>query len=169
MERGASLLGGLGALFIVLGFLPYVGPLLTLAGVVLLLLALRKLSDSYPEKRILKDFLLGLVTTLVGGLVMIVGGISTLFGAVKGVEELTLSVGLLVTMLLFYILLVAASYFYKRSFTSVAEVTGNNLFAWAGRLLFWGSIATVIVVGVSVIWVGWILLTVAFFTAPAEA
>jgi len=64
--------------------------------------------------------------------------------------------------------MVAGFFLYRRSFNKVADVTGNNLFSWAGNLFFWGSIATLVLMGIVVVWLGWILLAVAFFNTPVE-
>jgi len=148
----------------VLSFIPYVGLLFSLVGVILLFGALKRASKVYGEEGIFKNFLKGFLVSLLGFLVAGIF-IGLAVGAHKGGENSLLSGSFLVTaFLVFYVSTVASVVFYRKSFYSLADFTGSDLFRWAGRLFFWGGVTTIIVIGSLVMWVGWVLLTVAFFT-----
>ncbi|TCK03323.1 putative membrane protein [Phorcysia thermohydrogeniphila] len=168
MDNRTKVLGGVGALLIVLSFIPYLGLLFGLAGFILLFIALKKASEAYKDRGIFKNFLKGFLVSFLG---FLVAGIFAGFavGAHRGGESSVLSVGfLVVAFLLFYVSTVVSVAFYRRALYSLADFTGNDLFMWAGRLFFWGGITTIIVIGSLVMWVGWVLLTVAFFTAEEK-
>jgi len=68
------------------------------------------------------------------------------------------------SLLIGYVTTVIGGAFYRKSFLSLAQATGNDIFKWAGNLLFWGSLTVIVIVGGLLMWIGWVLLTVAFFT-----
>jgi len=169
MDKNTALTGAIGSLLITLSILPYVGVLLNAVGVVLVFVAMKKISAEHPGKGILKDFAIGFVLVLLSSVVLGFGvaGLTATAkqGAIKGLLKVAV---LSLTVILFYIIMVAGFFLYRRSFNKVADVTGNNLFSWAGNLFFWGSIATLVLIGIVVVWLGWILLAVAFFNTPVE-
>ena len=169
MEKNVKTLGGLGALFIVLSVIPYIGVVLGIAGVILLFIALKKLSESEDRKEIFSLFLKGFLINLIGG---IVGGL--LLGAemeVMFAGHASVLNWILATVggVVLYVSAVWGNYYVKRSFELIAMITGNTLFAWAGKLLFWGAVLIIILIGGVVSWVGWILTAVAFFTTEEKS
>ena len=55
----------------------------------------------------------------------------------------------------------------RKSFDALANKTGNGMFKTAGLLLLIGAILTIVLIGLILIFVAWILLTVAFFSMPS--
>ncbi len=167
-----KILGGLGALFVILAIVPYLGWLLWIAGMVLLLIALNKFSKLFGDKDIFDKFLRGFIISVVGGLVAIVFGIFSLIPLFMGYgarENLgTLSIGVVIAVLLIvYILTVISSHYYRESFNLLYKYTNVNLFKLAGTFIFWGAVALIAFgIGAIGIFVGWIILVIAFFTLP---
>ncbi len=167
--KSIKTLGGLGALFLVLSWLPYLGFLLAIVGLVLLAIALKKVSDAAPERGIFTNFIIAFLVNFVGGLIAMFGGLFSMLPFMAG-DENTMAIGIglgtIVAFVIGYIAFVASGYYYKKCFTDTGDVLNQPLFKTAGNVIFWGSVAGIIIIGFLVVWIGWILVTVAFFTLP---
>jgi uncharacterized membrane protein len=79
---------------------------------------------------------------------------------------------LILALVVLFVFLVVAMFFFRRSLGRLSTKTHVGLFGTAGLLMLIGAILTIIVIGLILVWIGWILLTVAFFsvreTAPAQ-
>ncbi len=164
MDSNTKILGGLGSLFIVLGVIPYAGGVLALVGFILLAIAIKNFSDSQGRPQLFSDFVKGIVIYIVGAFVGLIFGVGS-FLSLSQEQEGIFAYGLMVVAFtIMYAATVFGSYYMKKVFSEIALITANGLFDWGGKLLFWGAILTVVAVGAVVSWVGWIVLTVAFFT-----
>ena len=190
-------LGGVGALLMVISpFLASGFSLLPgLVGLILVLIAVKGLSDHYREPSIFNNSLYGVILSIVGVVVFVAALFVTaisFFRNVLGVElstafsdptvftnidwteamildnlftHLAAIVGSLVVLFVFVVI---AAIFYRKSLSTLAEKTGVGLFGTAGLLLLIGAVLTIIVIGLVLIWVAEILLMVAFFQIRAE-
>jgi len=190
-------LGGVGALlmvispFLVSGFTLLAG----LVGLILVLIAVKGLSDHYKEPSIFNNSLYGVILSIVGVVVFVAALFVTalsFFTNVLGIElsaalsdptafsnidwteamildNLMAHVAALVgSLVILFIFVVVAAIFYRKSLTTLAEKTGVGLFGTAGLLLLIGAVLTIIVIGFLLIWIALILLTAAFFQIRAE-
>ena len=175
-------LGGIGALLVAVGsFFPF----LSLVGIILVLVAVRGLADYYKEDSLFKNALYGFIFGIIGVVAAIVlfvvfffSFITTtttsngaapvaVFTAVYGVGLLIL---ILVVVLVFFVM---QAVFYRRAFDVLSDKSGEKMFRTAGLLLLIGAVLTIVLVGFVLLFVGWILATVAFFsiktpTTPKE-
>jgi uncharacterized membrane protein len=158
MEKNENLLGGLGALFIALSFLPYVGGVLGLAGIVILLVAMKRFADRASRPELFTDLVKGLVIWFVGTLFGLSG--LTFVGLYEGKG---LSYAFILFVIIGYLSTVGGAYFIKKVFDELCQLLSDDLFSLAGKLIFWGAVLTLLIIGAVVMWVGWILATVAFF------
>jgi uncharacterized membrane protein len=168
VKDSVKLMGGLGSLFIVLGVIPYIGALLSLAGFVLLIIAIKNYSEEEGRPELVSKLVKGIVISFIGELL---GGVVAGVGAGMYGEGHGLVGGALagIGFLIIYIASIFGYNFIKDVFTEIALLTGNNLFDWAGKLMFWGALLLIILIGGALIWVGWIVATAAFFTTqPIE-
>jgi uncharacterized membrane protein len=189
--------GGVGALlmvispFLVSGFSLVVG----LVGLILVLIAVKGLSDHYKDASIFNNLLYGVILGIVGVVVFVAALFVTalsFFRNVLGIElstafsdptafsnidwteamvfdNLMTHVAALVgSLVMLFIFVVVTAIFYRKSLTTLAEKTGVGLFGTVGLLLLVGAVLTIIVIGFLLIWVAYILLTVAFFQIRAE-
>lgn len=165
---------------------PVSNGVLGLVGLILLLIALKRLSGYYNEKGIFDNALYGIVTAIIGGVVFVagiavaaVGLLSDLgiawsdWAAIQGIDwgavvtweiiepHIAVIIGSLVALFAF---VVVSAIFLRRSLTILSEKTKVNLFGTAGLLILIGAILTIIVIGLILIWVALIMLTVAFFS-----
>lgn len=166
-------LGGLGALFLVLSIIPYVGWLLGIAGIVLLLIALNKYSQIFENKDIFSKFLTGFLISLASVVVAIIFGISSFLpfikhGGSRDFEGFSM-LGIVLALIVVYVLTIVSCYYYRQSLNLLFSYTNMNLFKLSGSFLFWGAVALIVFgLGALGILVGWILLAIAFFTLPPK-
>ncbi len=64
-----KLLGGIGAILLILNITPYLGNLPSLAGVVLMLISFNMFSKIFNEPQIFKNALISFILAVVGGLI----------------------------------------------------------------------------------------------------
>jgi uncharacterized membrane protein len=56
----------------------------------------------------------------------------------------------------------------KKALTELSITLNQNLSDMSGKFIFWGAVLSIIFIGFLVIFIGNILLTIAFFTTPKE-
>jgi len=169
-----KMLGGIGSILILLSFIPEIGTLLGIVGIVLWLISMYQLSNILGKPSIFQKVLIGFILNI-GSMV-----IAFAFGLTAGIASFTsmrnetgailgLGLGVIVAIIVAYAISLAAFYFYKEAYDILAQATAHNLFKIAGLLMFIGAITTILFgLGLLLIIVGYIVLAVAFFTAPNE-
>jgi len=166
--KTCKLLGCLGALLIFLDVIPiFVTSLSGVAfygipriiGILFVLLSLYNLANFYQAKSIFTNARLGAISAILG----------TIFGDVWSAFLLPTTVGVtyFVSLLLFLgvslVFVIIAAVFVRRSLNELATCSGVTQFATAGRLLYFGALLFIFVLPIIVLWVGFIVLAVAFF------
>lgn len=167
-----KLLGALGSIFIILSFIPYLGWLLAVVGLVFLLISLNAYSKSFGDSHIFNHFLIGFIVGLIGTAISLMFGMSSFFSLLAFMEHEKLAAfslsGLFFAFIGYYISLIVANYFYRRSLVSLGKYTGEKLFNLAGNLLLLGAVLSIIIIGGIIGLIGWMLLAVAFFKLPEQ-
>ncbi len=170
-----------------------IGPLLGaytgvlgLVGLILVLIALKRLSDYYNEKGIFDNALYGIIIGIIGLVVFVAGIVVAAVGLLSDLgiawgdwavlqeidweaavtweiiePHIAVIIGSLVALFVF---VVVSAIFLRKSLTTLSTKTGVNMFGTAGLLMLIGAVLTIILIGLIVIWVALILLTVAFFS-----
>lgn len=77
---------------------------------------------------------------------------------------LTLIGAVLLALVVLFVFVVLSMFFLRRSLGNLSTKTGVRLFRTSGLLLLIGAALTPILIGFFLIWIGWILLTAAFFS-----
>jgi len=189
-------LGAVGALLMVIG--PFLGSftgVLGLIGLILVMIALKGLSDHYNEGGIFNNALYGVIIAIIGGVISVAAivitavdfltavGIDistawsdpTVFSSINWEQLVTWDIlwphiaAIIGTLVALFVFVVVAVIFLRRSLTTLSEKTGVGLFATTGLLMLIGAILTIIVVGLLLLWVALILLTVAFFKIKTQS
>jgi uncharacterized membrane protein len=169
--------------------------LVDLVGLILVLIAVKGMSDHYNDASIFNNSLYGVILSIVGAVIFVAAlfvtalsffenvlGIElsaaftdpTVFSNIEWTEAMIFDnlmdyVGALVgSMLVLFIFIVVAAIFYRKSLTTLAEKTGVGLFGTAGLLILIGAVLTIIAIGFLLIWVALILVTAAFFKIREE-
>jgi uncharacterized membrane protein len=151
-------------------------PVVSIVGIVLLYMGIKGLSDYYKDETIYRDTLRGVIYAIIAlgafavalPLFMIGGMFSVFtlgpFGIGLGLVSLFL---LAVFVFIFYVL---AAMQLRKAFNSLAQKTGEKMFETAGTLLFIGAILTIVFfIGLLLIFVAWIIATIAFFSIKVPA
>jgi len=166
--KEAKYLGGIGAILNLVSYA--VGGILAIAGYVLILLALNKISKIFNDDEVFKKYLYGIISWIVAVVTVIlalgVSFISLIFIPLD--YGLTSISSFLIGLILFYIFLVIGSYFIKESYEKVSSYTGVDSFRISGLLYFIGTILLIVIVGIIVIIVAQILEIVAYFSLPDD-
>jgi uncharacterized membrane protein len=156
-------LAGIGSLLLLF-------PVLSIVGVILLYVSIKGLSEYYKDESIIRDAVRGFIFLIIAAIAIavafplfIISGVFSAFvlgplGIGFGLIALLLSI---VLVLIFYVL---AAMSLRKSFSSLAQKSGEHMFETAGTLLFVGAILTIVLVGFFLIFIAWILATIAFFS-----
>jgi uncharacterized membrane protein len=158
-------MAGIGALLLVIGsFVPF----LSLVGIILLLLGLRDLAQHYNDNSIFQNSLYALIFGLIG---IVAAGVVLVSFFLSGFSGGSLGwTGLILVLFVAFIFYVLMAVYFRRTFDSLADKSGQGMFKTAGLLLLIGAILTIVIIGLVLIFVAWILATVAFFQmTPAAA
>ncbi|MEO0265221.1 MAG: DUF996 domain-containing protein [candidate division WOR-3 bacterium] len=175
--KDIKVIGAIGLMLNLLGIIPRLGFVARITGLILILVALKEISNVLGEQDIFKKYLAGFLINLIGSLALLVLsfilGVGTFLTSILqtgGIFELIRNLGPIIIFLLlsFYAVLVISSYFYRESFNLLSQKTNERLFATAANLIFYGAILTIILVGVLVSLAGQIVAVVAFLSLPNE-
>lgn len=172
-----KVIGAIGMVLNLLGIVPRLGFVAKITGLILLLVALKEISNVFGEQNIFRKYLTGFLVNIIGSLALLtlslILGVGTFLISILQngrIFELTRNLGPIIVFLLLglYGILVISSYFYKESFYLLSQKTNERLFATAGNLTFYGAILTIILVGAIVSLAGQIVAVVAFLSLPNE-
>ncbi len=197
--ESSKILGGVGALLMVInpflgGYTGVYAGALGLVGLILVLIALKGLSDHYNEGGIFNNGLYGVILMIIGGVVFVATIVVTAvsFLSAIGIEISTLwsdptalsginwqevvnfdilwphIATILGSLVVLFVFVVVAAIFLRRSLTILSEKTGVGLFGTTGLIMLIGAVLTIIGVGLILLWVALILLTVAFFSIKIQ-
>ena len=179
---------------------PYLG-VLSLAGIILLLIGLKGLAGYYKEPGIFNNTLYSMITAIVGVVAafasLVVSAVSVLatmgitindltdwtnlgnelgdyfsdFGNIA--EVWTIIGGFILALVVLFVFAIISMYFFRKSLNQLSSKTGIALFGTAGLLMIVGAVLTIVAIGLLLIWIGFIIATIAFFKmrkpeAPAK-
>lgn len=163
-----------------------------LIGLILVMVSLYNLAGYYTERGIFNNALYGLIAGIVGG-VIAVGAVfltvltsltnfiyevfpswngdwAALSGLTPDPTNLTLDAivpfltGLLVALLVLWVFGIISFFFVRRSLVSLSAKSGVGLFSTAGLLMLIGAVLIIALgIGLLLIWIGVLILAVAFF------
>jgi len=206
----AKILGGIGSILVLLSPLIlltiFIPPLMffadailgisiasgiaDLAGWILILVAIKKISDAVNDKEIFKKVLMVVIIPWVAiginlavglGLVMYAGptiakvdGNYLAEGSFSGTDVvlnplptfLDLPVITLMMLLGTWAALIASAWFLKKGYERIAVRTGTKTFRAVGRLYFFGALLVIVLIGAILAFVAGILQIKAFFSLP---
>ena len=185
-------LGGIGAILMFIGFLPYASlyGILSIVGLILVMVAMYGLAKHYMESGIFNNALYGVITAIVGIMLFAVVVVYALFDFFA---ELGLTIGMgnfadwaagltqmdwanmgfsiignfivyiLLALVVLFVFIVITAIFLRKSLKLLSAKTGVGLFGTTGLLVLIGAVLTIIAIGLLLLWIALLLLAVAFF------
>ncbi len=180
--RDAKNYGGVGAILLLISsFVPIVGIVVSIVGFILVLLAVKYISEAVGDRSIYDNMLFFVILAIIGSVVAVLFVFTALlpflgpgFQPPIDPPDITdpLAIFAIFTVLIglaiAWIVSIVAALFLRRSFNSIATHLGVRLFGTAALLFFIGAILLIVIVGFVLIFVAEILMIVAFFSIPDQ-
>jgi len=174
----AKTLGGVGSILVLLGAIPNVGFVLAIVGFILILVAVKNVSESVGEPGIFNDMIIAVLMAIVGLVVLgliVITAFLTFFrfpgtytsGTVPSgfFSGLAVLIAGLVVVWVFYLV---SAIFLRRSYDRIAVRLNVNMFNTTGLLYLIGAALTIVLVGIFIVFIAEILQIVAFFSIPDQ-
>ncbi len=190
----AKSLGGIGALLMFVGVLPYIGTygIIPLVGLILLLVGAKGLADHYTEAGIFNNALYGVVIAIAG---VVIAVALAFFAFVNAFNDLGLTLTnisawqtmitqitqtqfmdaffrvagyLFLTLAVLFVFAIIAAVFFRKSLVLSTNKTGVGLFGTAGMILLIGAVLTIVLFGLLLLWISLLLIAIAFFQIRVE-
>jgi len=188
--KQARTMGGVGSILVLLSFVPYVGFILGLAGFVMVLLAVKQISEVVKDKEIFHNVLMAVIFQIVGSVISVLVVIGSFFAfvgsqammapfgssfdgfggpGILGAGAVMAVLGsLLAGLVAMWIVLIIAARFLRKGYERIADKTGTETFRSVGRWYYYGAWLAIVLVGfvLILILIAAILQIVAFFSLP---
>jgi uncharacterized membrane protein len=181
-------MGGVGSILVLLSFVPYVGFIFGLAGLVMVLLAVKQISEAVKDRKIFRNVLMAVILQIVGSAIsvfVVIGSFFAFVGSQVGMAPFGSSFdgfgdtgifstgaviavlsSLIAGLIAMWVILIIAARFLKKGYEGIAIKTGTRTFRTVGRWYYYGAWLMIILVGFVLILIAWILQIVAFFSLP---
>jgi uncharacterized membrane protein len=187
-------MGGVGAILLFIGVLPWIAPygwVVGLIGLILAMLGFKGIADYYKEAGVFNNALYAVILAVVGVVVFFVllftaavGFLADLGLTFSNIAEWSASISqldlmgtsviwdfiaqILLAGVVLWICLIIAAILLRKSLGVVSAKSGVGLFGITGLLILIGAVIPLI--GLLLIWIGILLLAVAFFSIrPQQA
>jgi len=171
----ARTFGGIGSILMILTIVPFAGPILGIIGFVLVLIAVKYISDIVGDPSIFKNYLIAVILSIVGVAVISFAGFAAYLALIPsmagGPERLLniFSLSVIGVLVAVWILLIISAVFIRRSFNSIASALNVKMFSTAALLYLIGAILTIAFgIGGIISFVAIILQIIAFFQIPIQ-
>lgn len=176
----AKTLGGIGSILVLLTAVPYAGWAFGIAGFVMILFAIKNISEYVGDRKIYSDMIISVIMTIGAiavGTVVVLGTVLRVFsmGTFVGsrfVPAATVTTGDWISvaiaagagLVVVWALAIASTVFLKKSLDSVAAKLKISTFGTAGLIYLIGAATAIIGVGFLLMLVAQILLVISFFS-----
>lgn len=172
--ENSRILGGIGALLMFIGIIPYISyfGIIEIIGLILVMVALYNLGSYYMERSIFNNALYGLIIGIVGAVISIGvvaftvltslknflltiyptwnGDWTALSGLTPDTSNISLSnlvpflLGIFIVFIILWIFAIITAFFVRRSLGKLSTKSGVGLFSTAGLLLLIGAVIIII-------------------------
>ncbi len=172
----ARTLGGIGSILILLSIVPYAGFVLFIVGFVLVLMAVKYISEAVQDKAIFNNMLIAVILAIVGiiaGAAVVVvrlfpyfRELRTMYGPSMFAEPRMnpIFITILIALVILWVFYISSAIFLRKSYRTITSKLNISMFDTAALLYLIGAVLSIILVGFIVIYVAEILQTVAFFS-----
>ncbi|VVB95014.1 Uncharacterised protein [uncultured archaeon] len=173
----ARTLGGIGSILILLAIIPIAGGVLFIVGLIMVLIAVKYISENVEDKTIFNNMLIAVILVIVGMIagfaVAIAGKMFPFFGEFRPLYGPSMFmeprmypffITFIIALVIVWVFCIGSAIFLRKSYTTVASKLNISMFGTVALLYLIGAILAIIFVGFVVIYVAEILQTVAFFS-----
>ncbi len=147
-------------------------PGISLVGWILILVAMKEISDVSQDRTIFDDALIAGITAVIGAITFVVFLASGAFGGIITLGLIDFGVfgvlGALAILGIFWLFLVVSSIFLKRAYDKIAQRLNVGAFATAGLLYLIGALTVIVLVGFLILLIAMIFQIVAYFSIPDQ-
>lgn len=180
----AKTLGGIGAILVLLSFVPYAGAVLGLVGFVMILAAVKYISDDLADRTIFNNMMYAVILGIIGlvvGSVVIGGTVLSAYYAgyfngpnftpsasVTTAQWITFGTAIGLGLVGAWAFLLASSVFLRRSYNTIGAKLNVSMFGTSGLLYLIGAATAIVGVGFVILLVAEILTAVSFFSIPEQ-
>ena len=161
-------LAGIGSILLIF-------PFVNIIGIILVYVGIKGLSDYYKDSTIYHDALHGFIFLIIATIAIAVATPVFAFSGMFSIFALG-PFGIGFGLISFFAILAVVFIFYvlaamnlRKAFNTLARKSGEHMFETAGMLLFFGAILTLVLVGFLLIFLAWIIATIAFFSIKVPA
>lgn len=172
-------------ILLLLTIIPTVGVVLSIAGFILILIAVKYISDSLGDRSIFNNMIIAVVLAIVGVVVAVVAVLASIFSfvglgffngwsfgqnfnpsTIPQSDLISLIAGILLGLIVIWIFLIVSAIFLRKSYNVIGSKLGVGMFRTTALLWLIGAIIPVI--GLVLIFVADILQIIAFFSIPDQ-
>ena len=178
----AKSLGGVGSILVLIGgFIPSAGFIVAIIGFILILIAVKYVSEVLTDRTIFNNMIIAVIMAIVGSVaffVAVVGAIYSFVGlggfssfmpsTVPSADFIALLTSIIIGAVIAWVFFLVGSIFLKRSYDTVAMKLNVGMFHTTGLLYLIGAALTIIFVGLVIVFIAEILQIVAFFSIPEQ-
>jgi uncharacterized membrane protein len=180
----AKVLGGIGALLSLLVFVPTIGFIIGIVGLVLVFIAVKYIAEETKDHAIFHNYLMNFIFDIIAigavlGIMIAAFGVSGGMSWANTIQQQnitdfdsfwasfgTIFVGLILALVVAWVLLLIGALYLRKSYNSIAEHTKVDLFKTTGLVNFIGAATLIIIIGFFIIIVARILEIVSYFSLP---
>ena len=179
----AKTFGGVGSILVILTAIPVAGAVLGIVGFILILVAIKYISEAVSDKSIFNNMLISVVSSIAGVVVavfVVVGSVLSFIGlgnlagmnfgprfnpsTIPVGDWLGFALSILSGLLVLWIAFIVSAVFLRKSYDSVATRLNVGMFRTAALVYLIGAATTIVLVGFILLFIAQILLIVAYFS-----
>ena len=184
----AKTIGGVGSLLILLSIVPAFGLFIGLAGFIMVLFAVKYISDILSDTSIFNNMIISVVSAIAGLFVAVLFIVASVFAFIGfnwtgpnfipnfgGFQDviptgniISLLVSVIVGVVIFWIFYVVSAIFMRKSYSVIGSKLKVGMFNTVALLYLVGAATTIIIVGFIILFIAEILQIVAFFSLPDQ-
>ncbi len=178
----AKTLGEIGSILVLLAIIPAVGSVVAVIGFILILIAVKYISDALHDSSIFSNILIAIVLAIVG---VVVGGVVVLGSVFRfvGLRNIMLGntttavpthigglvAGIIIGLVIVWVMFIVAAFYQRKSYEVIATRLNIGMFRTAALVYLIGAALVIILVGFLLLFVAQILFVVAFFSIQEGA
>ncbi len=159
-----------------LGLVPFAGVVLFIVGFILVLIAVKYISENAEDKKIFNNMLIAVILAIVGiiaGFAVLVAGrvFTTAMEFRQPYNPMVMEprmypffAAIAIALVVVWVFSIVSAVFLRKSYTEIATKINIKMFDTAALLYLIGAVLAIVLVGFIVIYVAEILQTVAFFS-----